>query len=88
MLLGELTAAFPWGVLLVTDDASSEQIPPGRLRTSRSRLVIARLSSASCMDKRARLQSGSGVFMGRLKAAKPSADFYRSLAELFGSPMH
>jgi len=27
MLLGELTAAFPWGVLLVTDDASSEQIP-------------------------------------------------------------
>lgn len=27
MLLGELKAAFPWGVLLVTDDASSEQIP-------------------------------------------------------------
>src|SRR5215467_2060550 len=34
MLLGELTAAFPWGVLLVTDDASSEQIPSWASKTS------------------------------------------------------
>ena len=27
MLLGELNAAFPWGVLQVTDDASTEPIP-------------------------------------------------------------
>jgi hypothetical protein len=27
MLLGELDAAFPWGMLLVTDDASTEPIP-------------------------------------------------------------
>lgn len=27
MLLGELDAAFPWGILLVTDDASTEPIP-------------------------------------------------------------
>lgn len=27
MLLGEIEASFPWGVLLVTDDSSTEQIP-------------------------------------------------------------
>jgi RNA polymerase sigma factor (sigma-70 family) len=30
MLLGELTAGFPWGVLLLTDDASTEPIPSWR----------------------------------------------------------
>ena len=30
MLLGELNAAFPWGVLLVTDDASTEPVPSWR----------------------------------------------------------
>ena len=27
MLLGELRAGFPWGVLLVTDDESTDEIP-------------------------------------------------------------
>src|SRR5258707_14185364 len=64
MLLGELNAAFPWGVLLVTDDWSTEPIPSWESEDEQvaacDSALVVRVMHGQVSNAAVRLWSASG----------------------------
>ncbi|WP_157181266.1 hypothetical protein [Actinopolymorpha alba] len=69
MLLGEFQAEFPWGLLLVTDAASREEIPtwtaPGEMVAAASTALVARVKHQDEGEVLVRVWDDSSEVLGR-----------------------
>jgi hypothetical protein len=91
MLLGELTTAFPCGVLLVTDDASTEPVPSWRSEdeqvTAADSALVVRVMHGQEGDAEVRVWSvrgevdGSAAFRGFLEVPSGTLRVADALSE-------